>query len=659
MFRYEPESKPLDGYTIKRAIQRGGFGEVYYALSDAGKEVALKLVLDNEEVELRGVSQCLNLKHPNLLTIFDVKQSEKGEYWIVMEFVSGKTLDAIIAEDPQGMPVEKVEKYFTGLTDGIEYLHDSGMVHRDLKPANIFTENGFVKIGDIGLAKFISASQSAENTQSVGTVYYMAPEIAHGKYDKSIDIYATGVILFEMLTGRVPFEGESTGEILMKQLTQEPDLSVLPSAIRPVVKKALEKDPLKRTASAKQLADEFRAAISGKSVASQPVRSREQEKPKKQYSSAVRLNDEGRGRRLNDPSDAPTQAAPARQAPSREQDEQKSDRPAYQTEQQKLLQASEKIEVAWYQQSEFWWRSVLLFMVMLLFAPWDLPLVVLLGLPMAVAYGFFCVSSEEKPANPEAQAALEAEQAAEAAKEAMQSTGQRVYNRAKRLNKSYVRYQSPIMIRNVSMMQRGAEATGSMSIATLIGSAIAAVLWGSGTIPTEQSAVLFGGGTILAAWMAIMTGKFWEGRGGDGIARRLATGLMGALVGVGVFFIDHTLMVDLAVMDTGSLAKFMADKQILGNALSGQDYERAVGFIAFFGVLMLVRRWWYHVDSYREKRFSWITVAVTTGVAAVLSSIGNFDTMWAVMWGASISTTAQLASVWAAPETRQKSIPNV
>jgi eukaryotic-like serine/threonine-protein kinase len=658
MFRYEPESKPLDGYTIKRAIQRGGFGEVYYALSDAGKEVALKLVLENTEVELRGVSQCLNLKHPNLLTIFDVKQDESGEYWIVMEFVSGKTLDQIIAEDPSGMPPDKVEQYLTGLTDGIEYLHERGMVHRDLKPANIFTEDGRVKIGDIGLAKFISASQGAENTQSVGTVYYMAPEIAHGKYDKSIDVYATGVILFEMLTGRVPFEGESTGEILMKQLTQEPDLSILPSAIRPVVKKALEKDPLKRTASVKELAEEFKAAVNGKYVASTTARSREPAQPKKKtYQSAVKLNDQGRGQRLNDPSDAPTQAAPPKNSPAPQP--QRADKPAYQTDQQRMLAASEKIEVAWYQQSEFWWRSVLLFMVMLLFAPWDLPLVVLLGLPMAIGYGFFCVSSEEKAANPDAQVEYEAEQAAIEAVEDMQSTGQQVYSRAVRLNKPYVRNQSPIMIRNISMMQRGAEATGSMSIATVIGGAIAAVLWGTGTIPTEQSAVLFGGGTILASWMAILTGKFWEGRGGDGMTRRLMTGLMGALVGVGVFFIDHTLMVDLAVMDTGSLSKFMADKQILGNTLSGQDYERAVGFIAFFGVLLLVRRWWYHVDSYRDKRFSWITVAVTTVAAAVLSSIGNFDSQWAMMWGAAISTTAQLASVWAAPEERQSSQPNV
>lgn len=653
MFKYEPESKPLDGYTIKRAIQRGGFGEVYYALSDAGKEVALKLIQDNTEVELRGVSQCLNLKHPNLLTIFDVKQSDNGEYWIVMEFVAGKTLDALISDHPNGMSLDDVENYLSQLTAGVEYLHDTGMVHRDLKPANIFTEANFVKIGDIGLAKFISSSQRSEHTQSVGTVYYMAPEIAHGKYGKGIDVYAVGVILFEMLTGRVPFEGESTGEILMKQLTQEPDLSVLPAAMRPVVKRALEKDPLKRTGTIKQLMDEFKAARSG-GVSVSPASPPPAPQPGPQtFSSAVRLNDKGRGRRLNDPSDTPTEAAAPR---VKAEPENKS---TYQTDQQRLLEASQKIEVAWYQQSEFWWRSVLLFMVMLLFAPWDLPLVILLGLPMSVAYGFFCAGSEDKSANPEAAAALETEQAAEQEQEELKSTGQRIYSRAKRLNKSYVRNQSPIMVRDVSMMQRGAEASGSMSMATVIGGVIAAALWSTGSFDTKQAAVLFGGGTILAAWTAILTGKMWEGRGRDGVSRRLTTGLLGALVGVLVFFVDHTLMVNLPVEDSGALSKLMAEKQILGSALTGEDYQRAVGFIAFFGVLMLVRRWWYHVDSYREKRFSLPTVFVTTGVAAVLASIGNFDMRSAILWGASISTTAQLAAVWAAPEIRQQSQPNV
>ena len=180
-FTFEPESRPLDGYTIKRAIYRGGFGEVYYALTDVGREVALKLLQNNTEIELRGVQQCLNLSHPNLVTIFDVKTDKDGDHWIIMEYVAGETLDAAIHRHPEGMPVEMIRHWLKGMSDGVGYLHDRGIVHRDLKPGNIFSDGGVVKIGDVGLSKFITPSRRSAQTQSVGTVYYMAPEVAKGR----------------------------------------------------------------------------------------------------------------------------------------------------------------------------------------------------------------------------------------------------------------------------------------------------------------------------------------------------------------------------------------------------------------------------------------------------------------------------------------------
>ncbi len=133
------------------------------------------------------------------------------------------------------------------------YLHDHGIVHRDLKPANIFCDEGVVKIGDYGLSKFISCSRRSGHTESIGTVHYMAPEVANGRYGKEIDVYAMGVILYEMLTGRVPFEGESVGEVLMKHLTARPDVSMLAEPYRSVVARALEKDPGLRYRSAGEM----------------------------------------------------------------------------------------------------------------------------------------------------------------------------------------------------------------------------------------------------------------------------------------------------------------------------------------------------------------------------------------------------------------------
>ncbi len=268
-FTFPPESKPLEGYTIKRAVGRGGFGEVYYALSDAGKEVALKLLLHNMDVELRGVSQCLNLKHPNLVTIFDIREDQDGDHWIIMEYVSGKSLVDVLDQQNGPLPLEKIQYWLNGIVAGLSFLHDRGIVHRDLKPANVYNENDIVKIGDIGLAKYISQSRRNAQTESVGTVYYMAPEVARGQYGHEVDIYSLGVVLYEMLTGKLPFDGESTGEILMKHLTEKPDLTPVPEQFRSVVSRALEKDPQKRVPSMIQLGKEFQLAVEGKQPAAE------------------------------------------------------------------------------------------------------------------------------------------------------------------------------------------------------------------------------------------------------------------------------------------------------------------------------------------------------------------------------------------------------
>src|SRR6476646_5368749 len=104
-YTFSSGSRPLDGYTIKRAIGRGGFGEVYYATSDAGKEVALKLITRNHDVERRGVVQCMNLKSSHLITVFDIKNNDEGDTFVVMEYVAGPSLANILAQHPNGLPL--------------------------------------------------------------------------------------------------------------------------------------------------------------------------------------------------------------------------------------------------------------------------------------------------------------------------------------------------------------------------------------------------------------------------------------------------------------------------------------------------------------------------------------------------------------------------
>src|SRR5262249_46122800 len=253
-FTYSSGQRPLDGYTLKRGIGRGGFGEVYFGVSDGGKEVALKVLRTNREVELRGVAQCLNLKHPHLVGLYDLKTDSQGDTWVVMEYVAGEQLSTVLQRHPQGLPPELAQPWFVSLARAVACLHDHGIVHRDLKPGNIFLENGVLKVGDYGLCKFISGTQASRQSQSVGTVHYMAPEVSTGNYNKQIDVYAAGIILYEMLTGKVPFDGETAGEILMKHLTAQPDLRKVPAEFAPIIAKALTKNPALRYGSMAEMA---------------------------------------------------------------------------------------------------------------------------------------------------------------------------------------------------------------------------------------------------------------------------------------------------------------------------------------------------------------------------------------------------------------------
>jgi hypothetical protein len=258
-FTYASGEQPIQGYTIRRGLGRGGFGEVYLAVSDGGKEVALKLVQQHLDVELRGVGQCLNLKHTHLVSVYDILKAENDETWIVMEYMAGESLDQVLARHPQGLPEPLALVWLHGICAGVRYLHEHGIVHRDLKPGNLFIENGIVKIGDYGLSKFISASRRSGQTMSIGSVHYMAPEMSNGRYGNEVDQYALGVVLCEMLTGRVPFNGESQGEILMKHLTAEPDLGSLTEPYRSVVARLLDKDPRKRYPAVQDLLAELPA----------------------------------------------------------------------------------------------------------------------------------------------------------------------------------------------------------------------------------------------------------------------------------------------------------------------------------------------------------------------------------------------------------------
>jgi predicted Ser/Thr protein kinase len=241
----------LGPYEILAPIGAGGMGEVYRARDPRlGRDVAIKVstqqFTERFEREARAVAA---LNHPNICQIYDV-----GPNYLVMEFIEG--------ESPKGpLPLDEALRIARQIADALEAAHDKGITHRDLKPDNIKVKpDGTVKVLDFGLAKVTAApSGSGGNSPTLtmgmtqagmilGTAAYMAPEQARGKesVDKRADIWAFGVVLYELITGNRMFTGEDVGEVLAKVIRDEPDLSGVPAQMTPLLKRCLEKDPRKR-----------------------------------------------------------------------------------------------------------------------------------------------------------------------------------------------------------------------------------------------------------------------------------------------------------------------------------------------------------------------------------------------------------------------------
>ncbi|MBT6483085.1 MAG: serine/threonine protein kinase [Planctomycetaceae bacterium] len=669
-FTFPPESTPLDGYTIKRAIHRGGFGEVYYALSDAGKEVALKLLRNNLQVELRGVKQCMNLKHANLVTIFNVLTDGDDDHWIVMEYVSGKTLATVIDDAAGPLSPEVTQNWLSGMVAGLNYLHDRGIVHRDLKPANVFEEAGTVKIGDIGLAKFITESRRSAQTESVGTVYYMAPEVAHGRYGKEVDIYSLGIVLYEMLTGRVPFDGESTAEILMKHLTEKPDLSPLPSRLRPVLAHALEKDPLKRTPTAAQLLTEFDMALQGIEVAT--------EIPEESFAggnvSPALPGETARKHRKNARHLRREARKAAEAAAKAARYEHKADRRRRRAQKHANRAAGLDSNGHEGQHARHGSRSAqhvkhdgdsplalvvkvgaVMLVLMALFAPGSafvsLRLLFVGGIFAALGYGIVRLFG-----------LLTVPLTGDGA--SIDSVGNGTPTQVvsgRPFVARHVRQLTPETLRSIPLRNRVADLTGTMTYAVLVTALVTVGLWammpgffGYAGYDVGHFA-LFAVTTLLGAWAVLVPSKLWEGTTVQSHVRRLTLIGAGALVGAACFCLHQSLMADVGYEFWAHSNVFALFKSAGSRSLLSGDYQPTlVGYMVFFGALFGVRRWWRHSDSFRKKRFR-VGSLVLTGLAGfVLPLIFAFPQAWGLMWAVAISIVVQLSSACATSEDRQR-----
>jgi beta-lactam-binding protein with PASTA domain len=266
-------------YVIKRKLGSGGMADVYLAEDqELGRRVALKLLnerhaADDQFVERfrREAQSAAGLNHPNIVSIFDRGRAE-GTYYIAMEYLDGRTLkELLVRNGPTPIPI--AIDYARQILGALSFAHRNGIIHRDIKPHNIVVGgDGRLKVTDFGIARS-GASQMTEAGSIVGTAQYLSPEQARGApVDPRSDLYSLGIVLYEMLTGNVPFTGDTPVEIAMKHLSQIPEP---PSKQRPdvphdldaVVMRALAKDPDQRYGSTEEMDADLARVARGVAVA--------------------------------------------------------------------------------------------------------------------------------------------------------------------------------------------------------------------------------------------------------------------------------------------------------------------------------------------------------------------------------------------------------
>ena len=263
-----------DRYEIIKSIGEGGMANVYLAQDSLlDRQVAIKVLrgdlADNEKFirrfqrEAKSVS---DLSHPNIVEVFDVGE-EEGQHYIVMEYIDGKTLKQLV-QKRGSLTVTEVVDIMTQLTSGLSSAHDAYIIHRDIKPQNIMIlDNGMIKITDFGIATSMNATQLTQTNSVMGSVHYLPPEQAAGKTATiKSDIYSLGILMYELLTGSVPFKGDNAVEIALKQMKERiPSIRkqnpLIPQSIENIILKSTAKNPKNRYENVKEMNEELIHAL--------------------------------------------------------------------------------------------------------------------------------------------------------------------------------------------------------------------------------------------------------------------------------------------------------------------------------------------------------------------------------------------------------------
>ena len=274
-----------DRYRLVEQIGMGGMAIVYRAIDmRTGHNVAVKVLRPefNQDAEFVGRFQreaeaASKMTHHNIVNLLDVGMDGENRY-LVMEYVQGKTLKELIQEKGRLNP-QVAAQVTIRILSALQHAHQNGIIHRDIKPQNILVNaDGHVKVADFGIARMADSSTLTRGDSVMGSVHYFSPEQASGQAaDARSDIYSCGVVLYEMLTGEVPFDGDTAVSVALKHVSEEPrsmrELNpAISRALDEVVMRALAKDGARRYQTAAEFAGDLRKAVVHPRAVSSPIR---------------------------------------------------------------------------------------------------------------------------------------------------------------------------------------------------------------------------------------------------------------------------------------------------------------------------------------------------------------------------------------------------
>jgi hypothetical protein len=586
-----------------------------------------------------------------------------------MEYVPGHNLRDVLIQHPHGMPDIDVQKWFLSICAGVCYLHDRGIVHRDLKPGNIFYDNDeqLVKIGDYGLSKYISHSAGSGHTESVGTFHYMAPEIGRGIYGKGIDIYALGIVLFEMLTGELPFDGESSQEIIMKHLMASPPLDLVPVAFRNAIENSLAKDSEARYANVRELLADLpwdeakRAADNAARHATHvpPAPGCEQPTGPMPNSGStagsttelpagfgndgvVYIDEDGVHEsgillgavtdRLSAGFDLRHTAEPVSVRGGSGESQSRHGKGHISNEPVARVVTSGTVGLwNWFQNAPL--ATPVKFaiatgvgLVLLINSSWLLPVTLGLGLLYLI---YFAIRSwmftEDHAVTPT------------------------------QLSKRAVKIQTETVLRSSMAMHpwtdRAIDLLGSMLVATISTIVIGLLCLAAGGglfdpgIESWARYAWLATTATFGSWAILVAGKSWEHRVGDAWQRRIFMAGIGLTVGAISFGLCQFLLIN----NTGvAVNSAVAPDGVVGRlpGLAGN----LVVFTALFGIL----RWWRLADPMRSTRLSLWSTGLCVVMAVVLSGTVELEPVWPAMLALMISTAVQIAAPWIPANDRRR-----